>query len=99
VQQAGLDTGAELAAEVLGEVYLDHELGRMKELRAPDEPGVRAMAGGHRELGGITHPTLEESEAVAAELRAVTDRFRDRAVDPHRAPGTPVRCGCSSPPT
>src|SRR5919108_4996665 len=31
VQQAGLGTEAELAAEVLTEVYLDHELERMKD--------------------------------------------------------------------
>jgi hypothetical protein len=93
VQQAGLDTEAELAAEVLSEVYLDHELGRMKEyVRRTSRESERWQAA-TGSWAAIAHLTLEEAEAVAAELRAVTDRFRDRAADPASRPGDarPVR--------
>jgi hypothetical protein len=93
VQQAGLDTEAELAAEVLTEVYLDHELGRMKEYvrRTSREPERWQAATGSWAV--ITHLTLEEAEGVAAELQAISDRFRDRADDPALRPdgARPVR--------
>jgi predicted ArsR family transcriptional regulator len=86
VQQSGLDADAELAAEVLTEVYLDHELGRMKEYvrRTSRESERWQEATGSWAV--ITHLTLEEAEEVAAELRAVTNRFRDRADDPALRP-------------
>lgn len=93
VQQAGLDTEAELAAEVLTEVYLDHELGRMKEyVRRTSRESERWQAA-TGSWAAITHLTLEEAETVAAELQAITDRFRDRADDRSLRPdgARPVR--------
>ena len=93
VQQAGLEPEAELAAEVLTEVYLDHELGRMKEYvrRTGRESERWQMATGT--WAAIAHLTLDELEAVAAELRAITDRYRDRADERARRPdgARPVR--------
>jgi predicted ArsR family transcriptional regulator len=93
VQQAGLDTEAELAAEVLTEVYLDHELGRMKEyVRRTSRESERWQAATGT-WASTTHLTLEELEAVAAELLAITERFRDRTDDPALRPdgARPVR--------
>jgi predicted ArsR family transcriptional regulator len=93
VQPLGLEPEAELAAEVLSEVYLDHELGRMKEFvrRTGRESERWQLATGIS--AATAHLTIDELEAVAAELRAITERYQDRANDPSLRPegARPVR--------
>jgi hypothetical protein len=82
----GLDPEGVLAAETLTEVYLDHELGRMKDfLRRYDrEPSEWWSATGS--WATTTHLTLDELRAVAAELAAIAERFQDRVEDPALRP-------------
>jgi hypothetical protein len=89
----GMDPEGALAAEKLTEVFLDHEVGRMKEYvrrrdREPEE---------WQQLGTLTatlaHLTADELREVNRDLRAVLDRYWSRTQDPTlRPPGSrPVR--------
>jgi len=82
----GLGVQGKLAAEVAGEVFLDHELGRMKErLRRHDlEPPEWRDA---VSFSGVTTAlTVDELSAVTAELTAIAQRYADRATDRGKVP-------------
>ncbi len=89
----GLDPEGVLAAETLSEVYLDHELARMKDhlRRYGREPDDWWRASGT--WATTTHLTLDELREVTAQLAAITERFRDRTADPSKRPAgsRPVR--------
>lgn len=89
----GMDPEGALAVEALTEVFLDHEVDRMKQYvrrrdREPEE---------WRQLGMLTttlaHLTPEELRELNRDLRAVLDRYWNRTEDPDlRPPGSrPVR--------
>lgn len=82
----GLGVEGKLAAEAASEVFLDHEVGRMKErLRRRDlEPSEWQDA---VSFGGVTTAlTVEELRAVTAELSAIAQRYADRATDRAKVP-------------
>jgi hypothetical protein len=89
----GLDPEGVLAAETLTEVYLDHEVARMKDhlRRYGREPDDWWRACGS--WATTTHLTLDELREIGAQLRAITDRFRERRTDPSTRPegSRPVR--------
>lgn len=89
----GLEPEGKLAAEALTEVFLDYELGRMKEFsrrrdREPEE--WRRLS---RSTATITYLTVEELAQLAGELRAIFDRYEGRLEDPALRPegSRPVR--------
>jgi hypothetical protein len=82
----GLGVKGHLAAQAASEVFLDHELSRMKQrLRRHDlEPEQWREAVG---LGGVTTAvTAEELRAVTAELDEIAQRYADRASDRSKVP-------------
>jgi hypothetical protein len=89
----GLDPEGVLAAETLTEVYLDHEVARMKDhlRRYGREPDDWWRACGS--WATTTHLTVDELREIGDEFRAITDRFRERRTDPSTRPegSRPVR--------
>jgi hypothetical protein len=82
----GLGVEGRLAAQAATEVFLDHELNRMKDrLRRLDlEPPQWREA---VSLGGVTTSlTVEELRAVTAELNEIAQRYADRATDRSKVP-------------
>jgi hypothetical protein len=82
----GLGVEGKLAARAAGEVFLDHELNRMKErLRRHDlEPPQWRDAVG---FGGLTTAlTAEELREVTMALNEITQRYADRATDRGKIP-------------
>jgi hypothetical protein len=82
----GLGVEGKLAAEAASEVFLDHEVGRMKErLRRHDlEPSEWRDA---VSFGGVTTAlTVDELRAVTAELSAIAQRYADRVTDRGKVP-------------
>jgi hypothetical protein len=82
----GLGVEGKLAAEAAGEVFLDHEVSRMKErLRRHDlEPPEWRDA---VSFGGVTTAlTVDELRGVTAELNAIAQRYADRATDRGKVP-------------
>jgi hypothetical protein len=84
-----LEPEGRLAAEALTDVFLDYEVGRMKEYdrrrdREPEE--WRRLS---RKTARFSYLTVEELEQVSRELRAVLDRYQGRLEDPAlRPPGS-----------
>lgn len=82
----GLGVEGRLAAQAASEVFLDHELGRLKErLRRCDEqpPPWRDATG----FGGVTtYLTVEELREVTAALDEVAQRYAGRATDRDTVP-------------
>jgi hypothetical protein len=86
VSDEGLEPEGVLAAETVGEVFLDHEHGRMKEYvrRASREPEKWRRVTGT--WSGTPYLTSEELKDVGAEFEAILDRFRGRTGDPSQRP-------------
>ncbi len=82
----GLGIEGQLAAQAATEVFLDHELSRLKErLRRQDlEPPEWRDAVG---FGGVTTAlTADEMREVTAELTGIAQRYADRASEPALVP-------------
>lgn len=82
----GLGVEGELAAEAATEVFLDHELGRLKaRLRAASREPKR-----WREATGLTGVTTfltqDELHSLTQELQELSQRYADRLDDPARRP-------------
>jgi DNA-binding MarR family transcriptional regulator len=83
---AGLDEPGALAAQEALEVFLDHELARIKDrLRREDREPAEWRQASHV-LGVSTWVTAAELDEIRAQLTAVTERYRDRYADPGRRP-------------
>ena len=83
---AGLGPGGKAAAQAAIEVFLDHELGRLKERvrREDDEPEHWREA---TTLSGVTTSlTAEELGEVSAALREISLRYVDRTSDRGKIP-------------
>jgi|SRR5579863_3342451 len=82
----GLGESGALAAEAAIEVFLDHELARIKErLRRYDlEPPEWREAS--RVRGSTTWVTAAELREIDEQLTEITTRYTDRAEDPARRP-------------
>lgn len=89
----GLDAEGALAAETLSEVFLDHEVARMKEWTRRESREPEEWRRATSSSASTVHLTVEELAAITAELATITDRFRDRIDDPSRRPAAarPVR--------
>jgi hypothetical protein len=77
----GLGTDGELAAQAATEVFVDHELGRLKERvrRSSEEPAHWREA---TVLGGVTTSvTVEELREVSEALREISLRYAGRTTD------------------
>lgn len=82
----GLGVEGQLAAQAASEVFLDHELNRMKErLRRHDlEPAQWRDAVA---FGGVTTSlTADELRGVTAALNEIAQRYADRATDRSKVP-------------
>ncbi len=77
----GLGVEGQRAAQAASEVFLDHELGRLKERlrRCHEEPPPwRDVTG----FGGVTtYLTVEELREVTAAIDEITQRYAGRATD------------------
>ncbi len=82
----GLGIEGELAAEAATEVFLDHELARIKErLRSRSlEPGEWRESS--RLLGSTMWMTAEEFKQLSEQLAELAERYVDRHEDPARRP-------------
>jgi hypothetical protein len=83
---AGSDAEVTLAAEAATEVFLDHELSRMKyrlRRRSLEPPDWRAAS---RMLGVSTWMTSAELHEISDGLIELLDRYYERAVDPASRP-------------
>jgi hypothetical protein len=82
----GLGVEGQLAAQAASEVFLDHELNRMKErLRRHDLESAewRDAVG----FGGVTTAlTADELRDVTAALKDIAHRYADRATDRSKVP-------------
>jgi hypothetical protein len=89
----GLEPEGQLAAEALTDVFLDYEVGRMKEASRRQEREPEEWRRHSRKRATLTYLTVEELEQVSRELRSILDRFDDRLEDPAQRPegSRPVR--------
>jgi Helix-turn-helix domain len=93
ISTEGLDPEAAMAAEIVNEVFLDHELGRMKEAfrRIDREPQAWRERSGVRSR--TPYLTPDELAGMRQEIQAVLERYADREADPTARPrgSRPVR--------
>jgi hypothetical protein len=89
----GLELEGKLAAEALTEVFLDYEVGRMKEFARRRDREPEEWRRHTRSTATITYLTVEELEQVAGEFRAIFDRYDGRLENPALRPegSRPVR--------
>jgi hypothetical protein len=87
IDTEGLDPETALAAETASEVFLDHELGRMKEFlrRSDREPAPWRQRDATGYYAYTTFLTAEELTELSAQIRALIDRYNVRA-DPATRP-------------
>lgn len=82
----GLGIEGRLAAQAASEVFLDHELNRLKERRGRHDlepPQWRDAVG----FGGVTTAlTADELREVTAALNKIAQRYADRATDRSKVP-------------
>lgn len=82
----GLDERGALAAQAATDVFLDHELARMKDrLRRLDLEPAEWRDACHL-LGVSTWITIDEMREIKDQLLEITRRYADRADDPGRRP-------------
>jgi hypothetical protein len=82
----GLEPEGQLAAEALTDVFLDYEVGRMKEASRRHDREPEEWRRHSRKTATITYLTVEELEQVSRELRAIIDRYWGRLEDPALRP-------------
>jgi hypothetical protein len=82
----GLEPEGQLAAEALTDVFLDYEVGRMKEASRRHDREPEEWRRHSRKSATITYLTVEELEQVSGELRAIIDRYWGRLEDPALRP-------------
>lgn len=89
----GLDLEGALAAETLTDVFLDHEVDRMKEFGRRRDREPEQWRRHARTRARITWLTAEELAEVSRDLAAVLDRYDGRLEDPSLRPegSRPVR--------
>jgi hypothetical protein len=82
----GLDESGALAAQAATEVFLDHEVARMKDrLRRQDREPPEWQAGSHL-TGVTTWLTADELREVKEQLIAITRPYLGRLTDPATRP-------------
>ena len=82
----GLDESGALAAQAAMDVFLDHELARIKDrLRRQDREPAEWRDGCHI-TGSSVWVTAEELLEIKEQLRAIPARYYDRFDDPARRP-------------
>jgi Helix-turn-helix domain len=82
----GLDESGALAAQAATEVFLDHELARIKDrLRRQDLEAAEWRDACHL-LGASTWVTAGELREIKDQLLEIARRYTDRADDPGRRP-------------
>lgn len=89
----GMDDDGELAVETLSEVYLDHTVSQMKDYLRRSSRETEQWRPHAGWWATIAHLTADELEGLAAELAAITDRYRERIENPALRPegSRPVR--------
>jgi hypothetical protein len=98
VSSHGLEPEAALAAETVTEVFLDHELGRMKEFLRRNSREPAEWQDAIRTSAGIHYLTADELAGLTKEILALMDRYAARIEDPAQRPADarPVRVMFSS---
>ena len=82
----GLEPEGQLAAEALTDVFLDYEVGRMKEASRRHDREPAEWRRHSRKSASTTFLTAQELAHVSGELRSILDRYGNRQEDPSQRP-------------